>query len=816
MLQDVRYALRSLVRDRRFAAAVVLMLALAGGADLAVFSLVHAILIAPLPYRDPGALVLVFETNPSKGIGRSTMSDGRFLDLRTDVHGFEALGGFAPQPRDTIVQFDRDPEVVRQAQTTADFMDVLGVPPQRGSAAEARLSFNYWQRRFGADPSAVGRRIIFEGFAQSPREIGGVMPAGFDLPSGTDLWGAGLQPSHERTFRWLSVIGRLKPGVSASQAQSELDSASRRLGAEYPDTDEGWRDVVVPLKDTIVAPARTPLVLLYLSVSLLLLIAALNVALLVTARRLRRGRDVAIHLALGAGRARVLRQMGVQCLALSAAAMAGGVLLASALVRVLLAMSPSSIPRLSEVRFGARDVGAGAGLAVLIGLLMWGLSCVGSRVSLDALRVSGRASAATPRARALRSILVQVEVACCACLLLVASGAVRTFVQLERAPLGFDPHGVLLVDVRQPIMKAGEHVRHYPTQRFVRTAERVRNYAAALPGVASAAIATAVPLAAPASPTVYRWVDHSLTGPLPDHDSVEVKGRDAKQSLQRVVGADFFRTSGISILAGRSFQPSDRLDDRQIDDFDADRGAGAVIVNAAFARQAGSIPSVVGRYLSVNGAMYRSFQIVGVAADVVSTPGAAPEPLMYLPYAQDPRDQFTLMVRAASPDAVSKPLADYLRGSLGTDVSAFNTRTYDDVVDTALAAPRFSGRVMSVFGAAAAAFTAVALYSVLTFLVVLRRREFAIRIALGAEPASLVTGVLRQGLALTMVGVAVGVVAGAILIRGLAAALPGIHASTPLDAAVTGCILAIAAGAASYRPAAAAARVDPLPLLKAE
>ncbi|HEX5474450.1 MAG TPA: ABC transporter permease [Vicinamibacterales bacterium] len=815
MRDDLARALRSLLCERRFSAAIVLILSLTTAANLAVFALLNGILAQPLPYRDPGALVRIFEVNPSKGIERSPVSDGTFLDWRRDLRSFDDIEAFMPRTRDTIVQIDRDPEVAREALATAGFLAVLGVPPQLGSGKGIRLSDRYWRRRFAGEASAIGRKIVFEGFAQHPVTIAAVMPPAVDLPEGADFWGT-IVPAPGRARRNLDIVGRLTHGVSLAQAQAEMDAMSRRLAEAFPAENAGWHAVIVPLKDTIVAPARTPLVLLYTSVSLLLLIAAINVAVLFSTRRVRRARELSIHLALGAGRARLLRQSLAQCAALSAVSAICGTLLASWLLHVFVTAAPASIPRLAEVHLSGSVLGAAAGLALALAMLMWAVSAGAARVSFEALRSSGTRATGSSGAATARSWMVRLEVACCACLLLVAAATVRGFVALERAQLGFNPSHVLLVDVRQPIMKAGEHVRHYPTQRFVQTAERVTAYASTLPGVAGAGIATSAPVAAPPFRAVYRVLAHAAIGPLPPDGSVTVDGPDARPVATRIVDGGFFRTSEIPLLVGRAFTRADRLDALQIDDFDADRGAGAAIVSAAFAKRYGTIASIIGRYLEVNLASYRSVQIVGVAADVVSTPGQAPVPLLYLPYAQAPFDRFTLLVRAQAPDPVARQLSQYLRTSVGTDVSAFNVRSYGDVVSAALAIPRFSSEVMTGFGTAATALTAVALYTVLAFVIALRRRELAIRIALGADPMALLRRVLRDGLLLALAGAVAGIAAGVLLIRAFAAVLPELPGASIVDASVTGALMLIVGAVASYRPASSAAHVDPLPLLKSE
>ncbi|HEY3883771.1 MAG TPA: ABC transporter permease, partial [Vicinamibacterales bacterium] len=618
MQYDALYAIRALLRDRRFSIAVVAVLALGIGADLTVYALVSAILIRPLPFPHPDQLVRLWETNPSADIEQSPVSGGTFQDWRRELKSFDDVEAFDPRPRDAIVQIGREPEIARQTGATDGFMRMLGVRPVLGPAHQSRVSDGFWTRRFGRDPSVIGTKMIVEGFTQYPVTIDGVLPNSLDVLATADLWGH-LRPGDDRDYRGTYVVGRLKPGVTMAQAQAELDAMSQRLAERHPAENGGWRGIMQPLKDSIVAPARTPLILLYVSVSLLLLIAAGNVAILFAVRRLGRRRIVSIQLALGASRARLLIQALVECAALVGTSTAAGLLVAAWLLRALTTLAPASIPRLVEVQLSADVIGAGAGIGGLLTLLVWAVASANSRLTMDDLRVAGAGTAGATSARLVRSVLVRVEIAACTSLLLVTCSTVRSFIALERTPLGFDPHHVLLVDVRQPIMKAGEHVKHYPTLRFARTADTLTAYAASLPGVEDAAAGVYLPLSGSSTHVPYRVLDREIVGPLPG-GSVSVTGPDTRRAALQLVDADFFRVSRTPILTGRAFEPTDRLADTQFDDFDAVRGAGAAIVNAAFAREFGALPSMLTRYLAVEGASYPSVHIVGVAADVVTTP----------------------------------------------------------------------------------------------------------------------------------------------------------------------------------------------------
>jgi predicted permease len=812
MLHDFRTGIRQLRREPRFTSAVVVVLALAAGANLAVFSVVDAVLLEPLPYGHPERLVRIWEANPSRGIFRSPVSRGNFADWRRQASSFEAIEAFFVEPRDTVVRFDDGAEVVRMGIATSGFMRMLRVPPLIGhDDAGYRLSYRFWKRRFGGAPNAIGRDVWFEGNRQFARPIVGVMPHDFDFPTGSDMWST-MSFGTERSARNVTVLARLKEGVTLAQARSEMTVLAASLAREFPADNAGWEVEIAPFRETLIAGVRPSLMLLYVSVSLLLIIATANVAVLCLVRRIRRRRDVSVRIALGASPWRIVRHGFIECALLATGASTIALAIAAVAIRLLVTTAPPAIPRLLEVSVSPRVLGAAVALALLMTAVMLGL--VSARgFSLQDLR-GGPAEArrgATPR---LSATLAIAEIAACTFLLIAVSAAVRTFIALHNAPLGFQPAGVLMVDVRQPVLKLGEIVKHYPTRRFLATADAITAYAATIPGVTAVGLTSSPPLVRRTGTAHYRAIGFAITGRLTG--APELAG-DADQASFGLVDQGFFDAMSMRVVAGRVFASSDRLDARQIDDRDTERGWGAAVVNETFARRVWPGRNAVGQFLQVDLASFRSVEVVGVVNDVISVSGQPPAPTIYLPYAQDPADRFTVLVRsAADPAIVATALSRFFRERFGSDVTSFGARTYAEAVSEALARPRFVSRVMSGFGVVALVLTGVALYTVLSFVVILRQREMAIRISLGADPRRLGHGVYQSGLAISSVGLALGGLLGGGLSRVLGSFVGEWPSVAGPDLVLVALAVVVTGGIASGLPALRAARTDPIRLLKAE
>ena len=802
----LRDSARELLRSPRFTLTSIVVLTIGIGANVAVLSAVRSMLVAPLPYRDPGQLVRIWETNPSKGISRSSVSRGNYADWQRDASSFAAIEAFYA-PSDTVVSIDGEAEVIRLAMFTKGFAAMLGVDPMvRGDAPRGYfLSYSYWQRRFGGDPGAVTRTIREDTYAVP---IAGVMPRGYDFPTGADAWGV-MSFGRERGARNLHVVARLRPGVSIEQGRAELRQIDGELARQYPVENGGWTVDVQPLQDVLMEPVRPTLWLLYAGVSLLTALSLLNVAVLYAVRTAARARHVAIRAALGASRARILAHVASTSLMVSGAASAAGILAASVMIRVIAALAPGSIPRAVEIQMTPFAIAGAVVLGAVSAAVMTCAGAANARLTLGRLRehssvMSGR----------LRTAFAVGEVAACVCLLTVSSHAIGEFVALRRAPLGLESSRVVTARIELPLLKAGEHVKHYPRHRFAQTALALTAAARELPGVADAAVSMRTPYGRPSAITTYRVLEGARTGPI--GSSVPVAGADAKRALLRVVSPEYFDVLGIPIARGRAFRIDDRLDDRQIDDFDADRGAGVAIVSESFARREWPNGTAVGRYLEIDDASYRSVEIVGVAGEVPDAPGAGASPVVYLPFAQDPLIGFTLLARTSrDPGSLVGPLRARLR-TFGSEIAAFDIQPLDDVVDTALASPRFTSRLMGVFGTGAIWLTALAVYSVLALVVSLRQRDLAIRLAIGANPQALLRGVLGQGLRLAVAGIAIGLAAAVALTRVLQSVVSTVGTDTVSMTIAVPAAIVVTTLCATYLPARRAASIDPLTLLKAE
>jgi putative ABC transport system permease protein len=602
--------------------------------------------------------------------------------------------------------------------------------------------------------------------------------------------------------------------VSLEQARAEMDVLSSALAAEYPAENNGWRVEIASFHETIVGDLRPTLWLLFGAVCLLLVIAVSNAAGLLLAWLNREQRDRAVRLALGASVSRLLRQQALECALLAVGAGLGGFAIAAWTVSLMLGLAPPYIPRLREIAITRGLAGVTIPIAIVVGFLLWLLSAFGNRLGIAGLSAGGR-QAGSRWATHTRSIIMIGQIAFCVALLLVSAMVVRSFVALQRAPNGFDSAEVLSAQVRHPIMKPGEVVKHYPTRRFARLTDEIVAGARSLPGVVSAAAAWYAPLAhRSVRQSDFTVLERALTGPLTG--APPITGAGTRQAEIRIVTPDYFRTLGIPLLAGRDFGPGDRLAENEIDDRDAPRGTGVAIISESLARREWAQGGALGHYLAVSYASYRSVEVIGVAGDVRSGPSTDPVPAIYLPFAQAPMSDVTVFVRTAgAPAALAGDLRQLLR-TFGPDISAFNIRTMDEIVATALATPRFNSAVMAWFGAAGLLFTAAGLYSLLSFLVALRTRELAVRLAVGATPEHVLLLVVSRGLKLAAIGAAIGVGAGWLGDSVLRSALPE---SPPSDLSTflipAGSVLVVAL-LASYVPARRATRIDPVSALRME
>jgi putative ABC transport system permease protein len=807
--KDLAYTLRLLRKRPAFSAVCVLTIALGVGASTALFAVVDAVLLKPLPLPEPATLVRIYDTNLAKGIDRTDVATGNLLDWRRRATKLRGLAGHYTMGRTLTV--GADSEVVLAAQVTEDFFPLLGVRAAVGRTFTAEetaastfnsaaapigadpvllLSHGFWQRRFGGDPEVVGRTVLLE---RRPFRIVGVMPAGFAMPA-PDVqvflpWG--LEGDEPRDQHYVSSVARLTPGASAAQAEEELRAVAGTLASEHPQTNEGWGVDVVSLQEDLVGDSRRTLVVLLAAVGLVLLVACANVALLSLARGLEREHEASVRLALGASRRRLLRQFLMEPIVLAGG---GGVLGAVFAITGLAALKRSDpgLPRLHEIALDPRAL-AFAVAATAAAALISGLPSAWRRAHVEpAPDLAGTPArvAGNRRRHAVRDALVVAEVAMAVVLLAGASLLVRSYRALQAVDPGFDPHGVLVAPIfldMEAYGKGGKSRTYYAT---------LMDRLEALPGVVSAGGATALPTS-PLGPDFERpvWAE--------DNPGDE---RTRRPAWVRIVTPHYFRTLGMKVVAGRGF-----------DDRDGPDGALAVIVSEGVARRLWPGGGAVGRRLVLDYSTSGTYpyDVVGVVNDVrFSGPRTAPREEIYLSHAQRPYLVVNVAVRAAGdPRYLGPAVRDALR-ELDPRKPAHGLHSLQDLLGATYARDRHAMLVLSIFAAVAVLLSLLGVHGILSHRVRERTREIGIRMAVGADRARLLRWVAGQGLRLILVGVVVGVVlafASARLVSGL---LFGVTASDPVTLLAV-MALPLVGLLVSLHPAWRASRIDAAEVLRA-
>jgi predicted permease len=819
-VQDIRYAIRTFAASPGLAFAAILSLGIGIGANTALFSVAQAVLIRPLPYSNADRLVILWNRSPGLNITEDWFSTAQYFDIKNGHHGFDALA--IAIGSNVNLTGDGEPERIGVIRVSSNLLPMLGAAAARGRLfvpdedtpgrpATAVLAHGTWMRRYGGDPAAVGRAVTLNG---TRYEIVGILPESFSLPrevlptlgvaeDGEIFLPLSLAPTAAgvRTREDYNILGALKPGVSLSAAQAEMDTITTRLRRDFPDVyppNGGLTFSIVPLFEQVVGNVRRPLWILVGAVGCVLLIACANVANLLLARAISRRREIAVRVALGATRGRIVRQLLTESVLLSICGGALGVLLALAAVKWVHLLQPASLPRLRAIAVDGPVLLFTLAVSLVCGLLFGLAPALGTgRIDVHTtLKDAARGSAGSAlwgRRQNLRRMLVVAELALSVVLLVGAGLLVRSFARLTAVPPGFDPSGVLTLELT---MNGRKYADGPAVQNAYRALwERLDR----LPGVTASGGVTSLPLS-----QFFAW------GPITVEGRTPLPGETFLNADQRVVGGRYFQAMNIPLVAGRFF-----------DDRDSAANPRVIIVDEFMARELWPGQDAVGKRVHVGDAKSTSpwQTVVGVVGRVkqygLDTDGRI---AFYMPQTQAASRAMYVVVRSDG-GGDQAGLAASVRGrvrELDPDLPLYHVRSMTERVSESLARQRFSMLLLAIFAGLAAALAAVGIYGVMAYLVSQGTREIGIRVALGATPIGILGLVLKQGAAVAGLGLAVGLAGAAALARVMQSLLFGVSSTDAATfAGVTG-LLAGVALVASYLPARRAARIDPIVSLRSE
>jgi putative ABC transport system permease protein len=813
LLQDLRYGARMLFKQPSFSLIAVVTLALGIGANTAIFSVVNAVLLRPLPYAEPAALVALWESNKQRPESRNSIAYPNFFDWRAQSQSFERMASY--YTNNFALTDVATPVNLRSAVVSTELFPVLGIKPQLGrwfvaeeetpGARVAVLSHSLWQRQFGGDPNIVGRALVLNG---KPFNVVGVMPAGFQFPieaEPVELWlsasidGEKSDPkepaqNEQRGSHFIQAVGRLKPNVTLAQAQAEMDVIGAKLEQQYPDTNTRKGVKLLPYHNDLVHDYSEALWLILGAVGCVLLIACANVANLLLARATARYKEIAVRVALGANRSRVIRQLLTESLLLALGGGLLGLLLAWWGTEALVKLIPADVPRLAEIKLDRWVFGFTLLVSLVTGIV-FGLAPAlqASKVELtEAMKEGARAAGASGGRTRLRSALVVAELAIALVVLIGAGLLLQTFRKLQQVDLGYDTSHVLTASVELP--EARYPKPEQATVFYQTLLERVK----ALPGVESASAIVPLPLSGDTFVISF------------DVEGRNIPKSDRPSSNFRTVSLDYFDTMKIPLRAGRTFTERDNA-----------QAPNVIIVNETFVKRHFPNENPLGKHIkpgiSLGGpSVWR--EIVGVVKDVKHKQALSRdyEPEYYLPHAQMPLGSMNLVVRTANePQSLARSLQTVVH-ELDWNIPVYRIKTLEQYLGVAVAQPKFNALLLGSFAGLALLLTAIGLYGVMAYAVIQRTQEIGIRLALGAQTGDVLRLVLRQGLKLTALGLAIGLVTAYALTRYMQTLLFGVKPSDPLTFAAIALLLTVVALVACYMPARRATKVDPLVALRYE
>ena len=806
MIKDVRYGIRNLLKRPGVTAVALITLALGIGVNTAIFSAVDSVMLRPLPLKDPERLVAIWEHTPTLGIVQNQMAPANFFDLRNQNQAFEGVGAFSEFSMN--LTSEGEPESLDGQLVTANVFSLLGVQPalgrtfapeedQLGREHVALLSNALWQRRFNRDPGIINRNITINSESYT---VVGVMPAGFFFPiREAEIWIPWAMEPEQASGRgdhYLTVVARLKPGVTIERANADTESLAARWATDYPRTNEGLGILVRSFHQDYVGDLRRPMLILLGAVGLVLLIACANVANLMLAQATTRRREIAIRMALGAGRWAIARQFLTESLLLAIAGGLLGVLGAIWGVEALSKLLPESLSKLQAISVDSRVFLFTFGVTVLTAVVF------GAVPALQAARANpGETLGDTSRdlaggisGRYMRRVLVVAEVAFAVVLLAGAGLLIRSFHRLRQVDLGFKTDNLLTMRVVLPMPKyLKPEARRSFYDEFLRRVDEI-------PGVESAGMISFLPLST--SGMRFGFSVEGLTKP----DDMNLPF-----ALYRAVTPDYFRTTGIPLQRGRFFDAHDTVDSQTV-----------VVVNRRLAEQFWPGQDPAGKRIKVGPPHWENpwATIVGVVGDVRQNGFYGEQmPEMYVPSAQErrswlaPRD---LVVRTTADAGAVAGAVRQAVWAVDKDQPVSNVRTMDQVFATAMSRERFQMLLLSLFASLALVLACVGLYGVISYAVAQRTHEIGVRMALGAQPHDVLKLVIRQGMLLTFTGLLLGVVGGLAATRVMTDLLFGVTATDSVTFFSAGGLLVLVAFLACYVPARRATKVDPLIALRYE